>query len=207
MGLSCTSCWVRAVVRDCGGQCPFVPKRHRSEEFLYFLGDPAAAMWIVKGGIVALRRLGRARALCMAGDLVGAELVIDSPRTDTAEVMTESVLCGAERNTVEEWLGPMSPARAMLAATIRQASRTHTVYGGSSTARVAAWVLDQRDREGALRLRRSVIAGLLAMRSETLSRALSALASAGAIAVTRTDIRVMDVEALRHFDEREQPED
>jgi CRP-like cAMP-binding protein len=62
-------------------------------------------------------------------------------------------------------------------------------------ARVAAWLLDAAPGEmGALP--RHVVAELLGMQPETLSRALAALAEAGAIEVTRRRIDVRDHAAL-----------
>ena len=49
-----------------------------------------------------------------------------------------------------------------------------------------------------LTLPRKVVADLLGMRAETLSRAMTELGELNAIAVTRTTVRIIDDVALRH---------
>ena len=66
---------------------------------------------------------------------------------------------------------------------------------GSARQRVAGWLLDQPRKQGP-GLPRNVVADLLGMLPETLSRALASLAEGGAITVTRRRVEVRDVAAL-----------
>jgi CRP-like cAMP-binding protein len=60
---------------------------------------------------------------------------------------------------------------------------------------VASWLLEQGDDRSAP-LPRNVVAALLGMLPETLSRALASLASRGLIAVSRKHVEVLDAAAL-----------
>ena len=63
--------------------------------------------------------------------------------------------------------------------------------------RVATWILDQHQREQTTEVPRKVIAELLGMRPETLSRALHSLCDEGLIEVSRRSLYAVDPGGLR----------
>jgi CRP-like cAMP-binding protein len=111
----------------------------------------------------------------------------------------DSVVCVASRDLIEGWLRAREPAaRAMLdCVLLAQCSDTPRRAGadGNAEQRVAAWALAQQHDPGRA-LPRNVVAGLLGMLPETLSRALASLAARGLLEVTRRSVEVLDEEGL-----------
>jgi CRP/FNR family transcriptional regulator, cyclic AMP receptor protein len=190
-----------------GGFCPFVDRRHAAGELLYLEGEEARHIWYVKSGVVALLRRskddhgeGRVRAVRFPGSLIGLEALIAARYTDSARIASDAVLCGITREGADAWVGaPGTPARTALELTLRTAyadpART-AATDGSAVERVAAWLCDEGPRGMTLELPRHVIADLLGMRPETLSRVLTRLNDCGAIAATRTTLRIRDEQLL-----------
>lgn len=175
--------------------------------WLYAEGDAVGAIGFLTRGTVALSRRaddqgGRrvAWALRRPGALLGAEGLVRSTYLDSARAMTEVGYCSAPRDELQAWVDSSGvAARALLDLALlgpaldspRRASSE-----GSAVKRVAQWLLDEGPAlaEG---VPRKVIAELLGMLPETLSRALATLAARGAIVSTRRSIRVLDPETLR----------
>jgi CRP-like cAMP-binding protein len=187
--------------------CPFVRRRRRAGELLYLQGDPANRLWFVRCGSVALfrgagehRGEGTLRGVRRAGSLVGVEVLIQGRFADSARVAEDAVLCGAGREEIDAWLGPgEGPTKVLLALAVRSALEDplrRAAPDGRAVERVAAWLCHDGAGAG---LERRLVADLLGMRPETLSRALRALAVAGAVEVTRRRVRIVDRIALeRH---------
>jgi CRP-like cAMP-binding protein len=68
---------------------------------------------------------------------------------------------------------------------------------GTAMERVARWILAESERGELSQVPRCFAAGLLGMAPETFSRALTQLAEAGAVEVTRRSLAVRDAELLR----------
>jgi CRP/FNR family transcriptional regulator, cyclic AMP receptor protein len=187
-----------------GGFCPFVTQSYRSGDELYVEGDPVHHVWFVKQGTVVLSRRrsdergDRVRTVRFAGGFVGIEALVSPAYIDTARVASGAVLCQAPIQGFEQWLGAKDlPARTALEASVMAMVADlppRAAADGSAEQRVAEWLT--HECQNTLQLPRRVIADLLGMRPETLSRALASLAARGAIAVTRTDLRIMDEQQL-----------
>lgn len=142
----------------------------------------------------------RARAIRFAGSFVGLEALISATYDDAAVAATEVSLCGATRDGIDVWLGARgTPARTALEITLRAsgADRPRESTGdGSAVARLARWLLEEGPRGVTVGVPRHIVAELLGMRAETLSRALADLERRGAVAATRTTLRILDDAAL-----------
>lgn len=207
---SCFSCPVgRAAGVGQGGRCVFVDRHRGRSEYVYIEGEAAEHVWFVKRGQVVLtqsagdtNRDAGARAIRGPGAFLGLEALVRHTYLDTARALTDVTLCGAARADVDAWLGPSeAPARAALQQVLltmcgdipRGASAD-----GSSVVRVARWILDDSPTaQNGGSVPRHVVANLLGMVPETLSRALAQLARSGAIQVTRQEVKIRNPQALR----------
>ncbi len=176
-------------------------------ELIYLEGELAQHVWFVKEGAVALLRKGvendaegPVRAVRFAGSFIGLETLVTSCYIDSARATTRVTLCGTTKIGVDAWLGPRSsPARTALELTLRTLCTElprRAPPDGTAVERVAAWLCDEGPRGVTITLPRRIIADLLGMRPETLSRALASLAERGAITTTRTSLEIVDVALL-----------
>lgn len=192
---------VAAGVRE-HGACPFSPRLREAGARLYVEGESADRVWYVVSGRVALSREegGVTWAVRREGEMLGVEAVVSETYRDTAVTLTATTLCAVSRDALDRWLGPpMSPSRVVLELALRarcNESPRRSGADGSATRRVARWILDESPSEGEPPIPRKVMAGLLGMLPETLSRALARLREMGAIEVDRKTIKVVDVDAL-----------
>jgi CRP-like cAMP-binding protein len=185
-----------------------VDRERTAGQVLYVEGDRADYVWFVKSGTVVLHRAaddqrgeGRARAVRFAGSFIGLEALVEPIYRDTARATTDVVLCGATREGMDAWLGPAgTPARTALELTLRAdpaSAPTPSAPGdGSALQRVARWLSTEGPRGATLTLPRKIVADLLGMRPETLSRSLTKLADEGAIESRRTHLRIIDDQLL-----------
>lgn len=205
---NCCNCPVGTADHPDGGSCPFVDRTRRAGELIFLQGDPAERVWFVKSGTVLLLRQGsedlgegRVRAVRFVGSFIGLESLVDDAYNDTARASTDAVLCGITRDKLDSWLGPpQAPARVALELSLRADSTDLPRLAqtdGSAVSRVAAWLNTEGPRGVTLTLPRKVVADLLGMRPETLSRALATLAQREAIAVSRNNLRILDDDKLR----------
>jgi CRP-like cAMP-binding protein len=196
---------VHAAGMGAGGTfCPFMTQNYRMGDTLYIEGDAVHHVWFVKQGTVVLSRKrsddrgDRVRTVRFAGGFIGIEALVSPVYIDTARVASGAILCQASMTDFEQWLGAKdAPARTALEASVRAMVADlppRAAADGSAEQRVAEWLT--HESQNTLQLPRHIIADLLGMRPETLSRALASLAARGAIAVTRTDLRIVDEQAL-----------
>ena len=162
----------------------------------------------VKSGAVLITRSvdeerveGTPWAIRRAGSFLGLEGLVGAHHLDSARALTDVTLCSATLDAVEVWLAARRPApRVVLESVLRSGSRERPLRGnadGTAPRRAASWLLDNADRRLPAAVSRQVMAGLLGMRPETLSRALRTLAQRGAIRHGRTSIEILDRARLR----------
>lgn len=207
--LECSDCAVGlASGVGCARACPFVERTLRAGDIVFSHGEAADRVWFVRGGTVVLARASdgadpgrlRAHAVRFPGSFVGLEVLVSPVYLDTATAATDVSLCGAERGGVDAWLGARgTPARTALEVTLRADALDRpreAPSDGSAVGRLARWLLHAVPSGASTGVPRNVIADLLGMRAETLSRALAELARRGAIELTRTTLRILDEGAL-----------
>jgi CRP/FNR family transcriptional regulator len=192
-----------------------VRRRLDAGQYLYRAGQPFRALFLVHAGSVKTCELaedGREQVtgFRMAGELVGVESI--GVATYTCDVIA--------LESCEIWELPYPPVltaclripelqlrmTAALAAEIRRDRLWMLALGTlSAEQRVAAFLLDVAARYEAmgfsgnhfiLRMSRADMASFLALKHETVSRALSHLSDAGCIAVQRREMRILDRSGL-----------
>jgi CRP-like cAMP-binding protein len=168
---------------------------------LYLQGELVDKIYYVQRGTVALFRatteesaFGRATALRGPESILGLEALSGGRYQHSAQAESDVVLCVASTDLFMDWLGPVdTPSTAVLRQVLRAEEEDVELSSARpqrSDERVAVWLLKSHEGEGALP--RKVLADLLGMRPETLSRVLGRLSAAGAIAHTRTSVRILD---------------
>ena len=163
--------------------------------------------FIKKGAVLITRSVDEERvegtpwAIRRPGGFLGLEGLVGTPHLDSARALTDVTLCSAALDAVEAWLAARRPAaRVVLDSVLRSGSRERPLRGnadGTAPRRAASWLLENADRRLPAAMSRRVMAGLLGMRPETLSRALRTLAQRGAIRHGRTNIEILDRGRLR----------
>ena len=187
---------------------PFREVRKPQHNILYVQGTPASQVYLLHRGTVSLHRmsgenmgLGRTRELRHAGAFLGIESWVDETYQDSARAETDLLLCVVARERVTEWLGDrQTPSALVLEAMLRSSGEqelSRSSPDGTAAQRVATWLLDQHDQEKRTDVPRKVVAELLGMRAETLSRVLHALSDEGLIEVSRRTLYIVDARALR----------
>jgi CRP/FNR family transcriptional regulator len=187
-------------------------------QYVYRAGQPMQAVFLVHVGSLKTCELssdGREQisGFRMRGDLVGVESIGMPVYACDAIALEDS----------EVWELPYPPVlkacleipelqirfTAALAGEIRR-DRSWMLAFGTLTAeqRVAAFLVDVAgrtaglgfsDRHFILRMSRADMANFLALKHETVSRALSHLQELGCIAVQRREVRVLDMPALKNL--------
>ena len=190
-----------ANVRE-GASCPFIARRHTGQRTLYLEGDAAKSVWFIRSGAVVLSRAvgdsDAVQAVRGPGALVGLEALAQERYLDTARLAGPATLCGASRDAIGGWLGPETPALALLRHVVEQQATAAPRPSGSARSRVARWLLDEADLSA---VSRQTVARLLDLVPETLSRILAELAAAGVIALTRRSVTVRQPDALARIAE------
>lgn len=185
-------------------------RARRAGANLFVEGEPAEKVWFVKRGLVSLSRAVDARAGAVwtvrrPGSILGLEGLQRATYLDTAQAVSDVVVCVASREAVQAWVARRAEAALALLGCVIDAQCGDTPRragsDGSSVERVATWLLDTDAQAQAAGVPRAVVAGLLGMEPETLSRALSALASRGLIQVSRKSVSITDRAGLARMAE------
>jgi CRP-like cAMP-binding protein len=197
---SCSTCPCgQAAGVGYGGRCPLVDRRRARDEILALEGDVIHTVWFIKRGTVVLSRCGgdgvdRPRLVRGPGTFIGLEVLVRPTYADSARTTEPTIVCAIGRDGLDSWLGPKgTPARMALEQTLlATADDRPRAAGADGTAleRVARWILDDGSAGG--RVPRKVIAALLGIVPETLSRSLAHLHDEGMIALTRSTITITD---------------
>ncbi|MFO0608987.1 MAG: Crp/Fnr family transcriptional regulator [Polyangiales bacterium] len=204
---------VRCVIGQAAGcaegrRCPFAPRSYAAGAVLCDEGSAAEHVWYVRHGTVALfREAGEDRGqglpwvLRKPGSLIGEEALLQDEFTDTAVAVTASATCVGRRDDVRDWVARDGSRAACVVMELVIRARIDTVprpstTDGSAPRRVARWLVDESRGEYAPLLPRRVLAGILGMMPETLSRALGALVRAGTIVLARREVRIVDPAGL-----------
>ena len=190
------------------GRCPFVPRKRAAGAVLHVAGEGVERVSFIKKGAVLITRSvdeerveGTPWAIRRPGSFLGLEGLVGTPHLDSARALTDVTLCSAALDAVEAWLASRrTAARVVLDSALRSGTRERPLRGnadGTAPRRAASWLLENADRRLPGAMSRRVMAGLLGMRPETLSRALRTLAQRGAIRHGRTNIEILDRGRLR----------
>jgi CRP-like cAMP-binding protein len=204
----CAKCAIGAASGEgAGGRCIMVDRNHRAGATLYLEGERTEKVWFVKRGRIALSRTVDAHrgtdalwAVRRPGSVLGIEALARDTYLDTARAVTDVTMCAASIDTVRQWLATRAEAAmavlgCMVAAQCGDGPRGASA-DGSAMMRVSTWLLNGDAQQRAQGLPRTVVAEMLGIEPETLSRTLGALASGGLIRVTRRSVAVVDAVGL-----------
>lgn len=191
-----------------GGRCPLTPRAVAAGTMMCIEGASVDRVWYVLSGTVALvRDVGEQRGAGVpwstrrAGTLVGDEALVQNEYADTAVALADVTACSAEVGVFRAWVASVDAdaARTLMEVLIRGRSADGprpSSAEGTAARRLARWLADECRGGVAPAFPRTLLAGLLGMLPETLSRALSSLVASGAIAVTRARIEIVDADKL-----------
>ena len=189
-------CQFCALGQACQDHCSFANGSYPAGHVFFHQGDPQQAAHFVKRGLVLLTECDADgelvnQTLRPAGSLLDAQVASGRAHRATAIASTSVEVCSLALSAFKGWLGPrQSPARALLElalaeafASEREAARSRR----SAVAKVASFLLEHlvEGEQRPLALQHRLIAGLLGIRAETLSRALAELRDAGAVVGSR----------------------
>lgn len=190
-------------------QMPVLRRRVRSGQHVYRAGQPFRALFLVHAGF--LRRSvatadGREQVtgFPMRGELLGVESIGSGHYTVDVVALDDCEIIELPYPAVLDACATMTALQGALTQALAQELRRDqywmlTLGTLNADQRVAAFLQDLAARHRALgfsashfvlRMSRVDIASFLALKHETVTRALSHLAAAGIIAVERREIRI-----------------
>jgi CRP-like cAMP-binding protein len=202
--LRCQSCAL--LPKADAGPCPFTDLRYGAGDVLMEQGPvPPRILFLRRGQVVLSSSSSSGRDLSCAvrgaGTMLGLEAVLERPLPYAVRALTDVTLCVVDIGSFKSWIGPLdSPLgaalRLSLEETIRRAGERQAVEG-TAVRRVARFLAQTTDADDAEPdIPHGVLASVLGMRAETLSRALGELRALGALADGRR-ICVVDRQELR----------
>lgn len=182
--IECRTCPVGSVSPS---RCPFTPLRYAEGAILCSQGEAPEAVFFLRDGLVEVSGMGddgeeRSFDVRTPGGLLCADAIRGQPSPVQVKTLMETHACVATPAALEQWLGPPTPARAMLDLVVQELSRrTGEVSrrSGDASMRLARFLLD--GGENLPSNRKGTLARLLGMRPETFSRALRRLSGAGLV--------------------------
>jgi CRP/FNR family transcriptional regulator, cyclic AMP receptor protein len=204
-----------APVNDCSvcslgvasqGRCRLTPSVREAGATLCAQGERPRTVYFVKEGFVSLSAVsprGTEMALTLRGPntLLCTEALHNDPSPYDVRALSRVKLCGIAGDQMSSWIGPdRSPSRAVLDLLLAEGKlqRDEVNYRqGDCLSRVARFALAHArflaDRPNAVR--KQMVARLLGMRPETLSRCLTRLEREGVVDASR-GVRVLDPRRL-----------
>jgi len=187
---SCSDCALGQAAGE--NQCNFAPLTLHSGAVLCAQGERARAVYFVKAGLVSLSTAAASGAeltLMVRGP--ASLLCMETMRGQSSPVEVRALsrvrLCSLPAEEMKRWIGPLrSPAQAIVELLLEEsgAQRTDVNFReGSCLRRVARFALAYTTflAERPEAIRKQVLARMLGMRPETLSRCLTRLERMGAI--------------------------
>ncbi len=188
------------------GRCRLTPTTREAGATLCAQGERPRAIYFVKEGFVALSAVsprGTELILTLRGptSLLCTEALHGEPSPFEVRALSRVKLCGISGDALAQWIGPeKSPARVILDLLLSEAKMQRDEVNwrqGDCLSRVARFALAHArflaDRPNAVR--KQVVARLLGMRPETLSRCLTRLERDGVLDASR-GVRVLDARRL-----------
>jgi CRP-like cAMP-binding protein len=175
------------------GRCPFTEQRLEAGACLTLPAGRSDTAWYLREGHVVLSAAnasGRELACVVRGpgSLLGLEALEQRPYDFECWTLSDVVLCRVAGSTLRSWVGPPDgPTATILHFALDEArhrAEDRRAVGGSAVVRLARFLAHGLPSEvgGRLKLPSAVLARVLAMRPETLSRALAELRRRGALA-------------------------
>jgi len=164
---------------------------------------------LVQSGDVILRSVSAAGdesalGLRGPGTLLGIEAVTHQTSAVEARTVTDTVLCTIDPDVFRRWVAPgQTAAGAVLEYAVRETGQLRAeraALSGEAPARVARFLLERFESTGHERLEVSqrLLASVLGIRPETLSRAISSFRREGALAPGR-GLVIADAGRLREL--------
>lgn len=199
-----------------GQEALFAHRRYRAGQRIFTLGQDFDALYIVHSGFLktsVLDDAGNEKVLGfpMKRDVLGVDAISSGRHASEAVALCETdliVLPFAEFNALIREVPALESLPYQLMS--RELAQQHAMVGLlgtlSAEARVSRFLAAHGDRYGALgfsskafqlRMTRQEIGSYLGLTLETVSRALSALAGAGVIAIEQRSVEILDPQALR----------
>jgi CRP/FNR family cyclic AMP-dependent transcriptional regulator len=188
------------------GRCRFTPTTRESGATICAQGERPRTVYFVKEGFVSLSAVsprGSELLLTLRGPtaILCTEALGGEQSPYEVRALSRVKICGIGGENLNQWVGPdKSPARVildLLLAESRQQRDEVNYRQGDCLSRVARFALAHArflaDRPNAVR--KQVVARLLGMRPETLSRCLTRLEKDGVVDASR-GVRVLDPKRL-----------
>jgi CRP-like cAMP-binding protein len=188
------------------GRCRLTPTSRESGATICAQGERPRTVYFVKEGFVALSAVsprGSELLLSLRGpsSLLCTEALQGEPSPFEARALTRVKICGISGDALSQWVGPdRSAARVVLDLLLTESRQQRDEVNwrqGDCLSRVARFALAHArflaDRPNAVR--KQVVARLLGMRPETLSRCLTKLEKDGVVDASR-GVRVLDQRRL-----------
>lgn len=188
------------------GRCKLTPTSRESGATICAQGERPRTVYFVKEGFVALSAVstrGAELVLTLRGPscLLCTEALQGEPSPYEVRALSRVKVCGIGGDALAQWIGPeKSPARVVLDLVLTESRQQRDEVNwrqGDCLARVARFALAHArflaERPNAVR--KQVVARLLGMRPETLSRCLTKLEADGVVDASR-GVRVLDPRRL-----------
>ncbi len=188
------------------GRCRLTPTTRESGATLCAQGERPRTVYFIKEGFVSLSAVsprGSEVLLTLRGptSLLCTEALHNEPSPYEVRALSRVKLCGIAGDAMSQWVGPeRSPARVVLDLLLAEGRLQRDEVNwrqGDCLSRVARFALAHArflaDRPNAVR--KQVVARLLGMRPETLSRCLTKLEKDGVVDASR-GVRVLDQRRL-----------
>jgi CRP-like cAMP-binding protein len=199
----CTACSLGVASQ---GRCRFTPSTRESGATLCAQGERPRTVYFIMEGFVALSAVspkGSELVLTLRGptSLLCTEALSGEPSPYEVRALSRVKLCGISGDAMSQWIGPdRSPARVVLDLLLAESKMQRDEVNfrqGDCLSRVARFALAHAkflaDRPNAVR--KQVVARLLGMRPETLSRCLTKLERDGVLDASR-GVKVVDPRRL-----------
>ncbi len=191
-------------------ECPFHETRRPPGTVLLAEGEKPDVVWYLRRGRVALGSVtesGADSSCAVRGPetLLGLEVLLGDPVPYQVWTLTDVVLCAIDAGQFRSWTGSLqTPMGAVLDLTLREAARRiadRQALEGTAVQRIARFLVASYDAgtpDEPLDLQQRVIARVLSMRPETLSRAMAKLREENALGPGR-NVSIADIDALRRI--------